>query len=117
MIKSIDILKNKMVKLECEFNALGDKLELLADFDSGKYYDEEKAKEFYKTKREYEEKRKEVNDIYYKIINIENKNKVKNNKNTFVNSFGEATKRYITNSTYEKQQKRLSKEVLNFISK
>ena len=114
---NIKNLKNKMMKLEYEFNALSDKLVLLSDFDSGKYYNEEKAKEYYKTKREYEEKRKEINNIHYKIIDIENKNKVKNDKNIFVNSFGEATKRYITNSTYEKQQKRLSKEIIKYIDK
>ena len=35
---------------------------------------------------------------------------------TFVNSFGEATKREITNISYDKQQKRLSKEIINYIS-
>lgn len=34
---------------------------------------------------------------------------------TFVNSFGEATKRPITNSTYEKAQKKLSKQIMKFI--
>lgn len=35
---------------------------------------------------------------------------------TFVNSFGEATKRYITTSTYERQQRRADKELLSFLS-
>lgn len=33
----------------------------------------------------------------------------------FVNSFGEATKREISNVTYEKQQRRLVKEVASFL--
>lgn len=35
---------------------------------------------------------------------------------TFVNSYGEATKREITSATYERANKRLSKEIMNFIS-
>lgn len=34
-----------------------------------------------------------------------------NNSKTFVNSYGEATKREITSSTYRRQQKRLEKSV------
>lgn len=36
-------------------------------------------------------------------------------KKPFVNSFGEATKRPITNSTYEKAQKKLSKQIMKYI--
>lgn len=39
----------------------------------------------------------------------------KDDKKVFVNSFGEATKREITCSTYEKEQKRNSKAMLSFI--
>ena len=35
----------------------------------------------------------------------------------FVNSFGEATKREISNVTYEKQQRRTMKEVASFIGR
>lgn len=35
--------------------------------------------------------------------------------NTFVNSFGEATKRNITSSSYEKAQKKLNKQIMSFI--
>lgn len=34
----------------------------------------------------------------------------------FVNSYGEATKRVITSASYERQQKRIAKEVMRFIS-
>ena len=37
-------------------------------------------------------------------------------KRTFVNSFGEATTRYITTSSYERAQKRLNKEVQSRMS-
>lgn len=39
----------------------------------------------------------------------------KENEKAFVNGFGEATKRNITCSTYEKAQKRNSKAMLSFI--
>jgi FtsZ-binding cell division protein ZapB len=47
----------------------------------------------------------------------ENNNTVntKENKRVFVNGFGEATKREITCSTYEKSQKRDSKAILSFM--
>lgn len=34
---------------------------------------------------------------------------------TFVNSFGEATKREITTSTYKSSQAKLSKEIMGFV--
>lgn len=34
---------------------------------------------------------------------------------TFVNGFGEATRRYITNDTYDRAQRRLEKEVKGFL--
>lgn len=36
-------------------------------------------------------------------------------KSTFVNSFGEATKRYITTGTYERLRKKRNKEIMNYI--
>ncbi|URZ06452.1 hypothetical protein [Clostridium felsineum] len=48
------------------------------------------------------------------LVKKEHDRKLKESK-TFVNSFGEATKRNVTCSTYEKAQKRISKEILNFI--
>lgn len=36
-------------------------------------------------------------------------------KKPFVNSFGEATKRYVTSTTYEKAQKKLSKQIMKYI--
>ena len=36
-------------------------------------------------------------------------------KKPFINGFGEATKRYVTNTTYEKAEKRNSKEIMKFI--
>ncbi len=36
-------------------------------------------------------------------------------KKTFVNGFGEATTRYVTTATYERQQKRLGKQIASFL--
>lgn len=36
---------------------------------------------------------------------------------TFVNSYGEATKREITSTTYNNQSNKLSKEIMSFISR
>lgn len=44
-----------------------------------------------------------------------NPHRVMNTK-TFVNSYGEATKRKITSATYERVNKKLSKEIMRFIS-
>ena len=37
-------------------------------------------------------------------------------KKSFVNGYGEATKREITSSTYARAEKRLSKQIMNFVS-
>ena len=39
-----------------------------------------------------------------------------NEKKTFVNGYGEATKREITSSIYTRAEKRLSKQIMNFVS-
>lgn len=48
------------------------------------------------------------------IIVQEENTKAKETK-TFINGYGEATKRYITSSTYERAEKRRQKEILSFI--
>lgn len=111
----IDNLKKEVTVLEKEFKNLGYKLEVLAPFacPSDKEVNEEKISEYYTTKKSYEDKRKEISNIYDTIRDLE----VKESKQsgTFVNSFREATKRNISNLTYEKQQKRLSREIMSYI--
>ena len=78
-------------------------------------YDAVKAEEFYKMQKLFwEEKNKEINVAKKNIAN--KKTNTNDNHHTFINGFGEATKRVITNTTYEKSQKRLDKEIMNFIS-
>jgi ribosomal protein S18 len=88
---------------------LADKMTELARYAlPGKKYNAEKAEEYYKVQRQYQEAKanqkkpvKHCDAVIFK---------------TFVNSFGEATKREITNTSYEKQQRRLNKEIFNYIS-
>jgi ribosomal protein S18 len=88
---------------------LSDKMTELAQYAlPGKNYNAEKAEEYYNVQRQYQEakasQKKPVKQ--YEAVMCK----------TFVNSFGEATKREITNTSYEKQQRRLSKEIFNYIS-
>lgn len=112
---NIDNLKKEVAVLENEFKNLGDKLEVLAPFacPSDKEVNEEKISEYYTTKKSYEDKRKEINNIYDVIRNLEAKGNEQSS--IFVNSFGEATKRNISNLTYEKQQNQLSREIMSYI--
>lgn len=57
---------------------------------------------------------KELHELEVKENN-ENKTNLKENGKVFVNGFGEATKRNITCSTYEKSQKRNEKAILSFM--
>lgn len=74
----------------------------------GKSYDESRANEYYAIQKLYwKEKNKETK----KTSVASGKKEVK----SFVNGFGEATTRDITSQIYKNSQKRLSKEVFNFI--
>lgn len=73
-------------------------------------FNEIKAEEYYAVKKQYDNVRDKKNKILDKLRAIEIKEGDSNR--TFVNGYGEATSRYITSSTYERQQKRLSKEVM-----
>jgi len=56
-----------------------------------------------------------VTDYAKSVEKLLDKNEVKVNKKAFVNGYGEKTERNITCSTYEKAQKRMSKEIMSFI--
>lgn len=115
-MENIKDLKIEVKRLEKEFEILGNKLEELAPFacPSGKERNEEKISECYATKKSYEDKRKEISYLYDMIRDLE-VDQVKESK-TFVNGYGEATTRNITSSAYEKQQKKLSKEIMSLMS-
>ena len=54
---------------------------------------------------------KRDNESFQKSIREHRKSGEKINLDTFVNSYGEATKREITNSTYKRQQSRVQKQI------
>lgn len=79
-------------------------------------YNEKKAEKYYEYQRKFNDVRTQRNELENKINEAKNVNKQSNNtQKTFVNSFGEATSRKITNTTYENQQKRLSKQLMNLL--
>lgn len=77
---------------------------------SGSKEDEKYSKAYYETKNKYQEAKTQLN----KKLDEEAAERRKNQKaesSTFVNSYGEATKRNITNQTYERQQRRQAKQI------
>jgi hypothetical protein len=58
---------------------------------------------------------KELAELERIATNTNNTNEVKTNEKTFVNSFGEATKRNITCYGYERAENRNKKTILSFI--
>lgn len=71
------------------------------------YYDVQRKKQALESKKR---------SITSKIVTASrNGTAEKTNGKTFVNSFGEATKREITTSTYKSSQVKLSKEIMGFV--
>lgn len=89
-------------------NAL-QRMDSLARFATPAFYDAGKARQYYGEKRKYDELRSRRETLLNRQIK-QNQNRNIPRK-TFVNSFGEATKREITASTYKRQQKQLMKRV------
>lgn len=50
-----------------------------------------------------------------KELELKEVKEVKNSPKTFVNSYGEATSREITSLTYARAEKRLQKQIMNFL--
>lgn len=98
--------------LESDFKALGNKLAQMAQFATpGRNYDRKKADEYYKVKEAYEDLRTQLNTLkrQQQITTQTNTNK------TFVNSYGEATKREITTASYKRAQKNLDKRIMRLL--
>ena len=75
----------------------------------GKNFNAEGSKKYYKAQREFNDARTAYNNELNKKI----KDKAPAKKKTFVNSYGEATTREITSTSYKNAQKRLNKEIMN----
>lgn len=109
---SIGALKEKEKSLNSQIDKLNKRL---ADYASKNpawnmpsgYYDVQRKKQALESK-----KRSITNKIVTASRNVTAK---KTNEKTFVNSFGEATKREITTSTYKSSQAKLSKEIMGFV--
>lgn len=95
-----------MQNLEKEIEVLKERMVELAQYATPANYNEKKAKEYYSVLRLMNEKRNQLNSI---PIITEAQPEV---KKTFVNSFGEATNKYISTTTYERNQKKLENNVL-----
>ncbi|MCC5440354.1 hypothetical protein AL714_11590 [Clostridium botulinum] len=59
-----------------------------------------------------------IKEMIKELQILESKNRKRENKDVhkvFINGYGEATNREITNSSYQRNQKRLAKDMLNYI--
>lgn len=109
---SIGTLKEREKSLNSQIDKLNKRL---ADYASKNpawnmpsgYYDVQRKKQALESKR-----RSITNKIATASRNVTAE---KTNGKTFVNSFGEATKREITTSTYKSSQAKLSKEIMGFV--
>nr|DAZ72940.1 MAG TPA: hypothetical protein [Caudoviricetes sp.] len=109
---SIGTLKEREKSLNSQIDKLNKRL---ADYASKNpawnmpsgYYDVQRKKQALESK-----KRSITNKIVTASRNVTAE---KTNGKTFVNSFGEATKREITTSTYKSSQAKLSKEIMGFV--
>ena len=109
---SIGTLKEREKSLNSQIDKLNKRL---ADYASKNpawnmpsgYYDVQRKKQALESKR-----RSTTNKIVTASRNVTAE---KTNGKTFVNSFGEATKREITTSTYKSSQAKLSKEIMGFV--
>lgn len=109
---SIGALKEKEKSLNSQIDKLNKRL---ADYASKNpawnmpsgYYDIQRKKQALESK-----KRSITNKIVTASRNVTAE---KTNGKTFVNSFGEATKREITTLTYKSSQAKLSKEIMGFV--
>ena len=110
--ESIGTLKDREKSLNSQIDKLNKRL---ADYASKNpawnmpsgYYDVQRKKQALESKKR---------SITSKIMTASrNVTAEKTNGKTFVNSFGEATKREITTSTYKSSQAKLSKEIMGFV--
>ena len=110
----IETLKNDISALDKEIQETKVKLAENAKYamPSDKEYSKEKE-EYYSYRKKYTNLQNEYNK---KLDELSKKNKEENKTSkTFVNSYGEATKREITSSTYKRSQKNLEKQIANFL--
>lgn len=96
-------------KIESQIENVLQRMESLARFATPAFYDADKARQYYEAKYEHDELRSRRETLLNRQIK-QNQNRNIPQK-TFVNSFGEATKRELTTSTYKRRQKQLMKRI------
>ncbi len=114
---SLSDLKVQEKKLDAQVDKLKNKL---ADYAS-KYPAWNMPSGYYDVQRKrqaLEEKRQAITNKIVEEVKKQSAAEMateRTNGKTFVNSFGEATKREITTSTYKNSQAKLSKEIMGFV--
>lgn len=99
--------------MQSEFDMLGNKMQELAQFAvPGANYNERKASEYYETKSKRDDLRRKINEA----LDAEAK-PVSSKPKKFINGYGEATSREITSGTYERAQRRMQRDVENFLKR
>lgn len=68
---------------------------------------------YYEVQRQFRDAREEYNKLLDERAEIRKKEQSEKETKTFVNSYGEATKRNITSPTYERSKKRLEEQILH----
>ena len=113
---SLSDLKAQEKKLDAQVDKLKNKLE---DYAS-KYPAWNMPREYYDVQRKRQALEEQRRAITNKIVEEVKKQSaseraVETNGKTFVNSFGEATKREITSLSYKRSQARSDKEIMSFL--
>lgn len=101
--------------LKARMDALQGTMKEYAQFtmQGGSGYDVKKAEKYYSTQKKFNATRVQYNKVLNK--QAEQRRKATSQQKAFVNSYGEATKREITNTTYKRAMKRQEKAVLRNI--
>ena len=101
--------------LQKQYDSLGDKMAKLAKAHSSDWASrsgQETHRQYFKIKSKRDDLRVKLNTAKDRQASKKTKSSA---KSTFVNSSGEATKRYITTGTYERLRKKRNKEIMNYI--
>lgn len=110
-------LSRRINGLQKQFNSLGNRMENLVRQFNPRGGDSHIRDEYYRVQKKYNEVRRKINAAQDERAKIQRKREEKTNKRTFVNSYGEATNRYITSTTYERAVRRRERDVLNFLGR
>ena len=96
--------------MQQKFDQLGQKMSEMAQYATpGSNYDDSKASKYYELKRQHNDLRSKINAK--KDEEAKKRPKSKPEHRTFINGYGEATRRDITSATYERAQRRLNREI------